>query len=86
VTNGGACSWYEFAREILRLAGFESATVTSITSAELDRPARRPAYSVLENAAWNAAGFPPLRPWREALAAMLASLKLQLQMNANGRK
>jgi dTDP-4-dehydrorhamnose reductase len=75
VTNGGSCSWYEFAQEILRLAGHDSSTVTPITSAELDRPARRPAYSVLENAAWNAAGFPPLRPWREALAAMLSSLK-----------
>jgi len=86
VTNGGACSWYEFAREILRLAGFDQIAVTPITSAELDRPARRPAYSVLENAAWNAAGFPPLRPWREALAAMLAALKLQPQMNANERR
>ncbi len=75
VTNSGSCSWYEFAREILRLAGFESVTVTPIASAELNRPARRPAYSVLENAAWQAAGFPPLRPWREALAAMLAALK-----------
>jgi dTDP-4-dehydrorhamnose reductase len=75
VTNDGACSWYEFAREILRLAGLDPVTVTPITSAELGRPARRPAYSVLENAAWQAAGFPPLRPWREALAAMLALLK-----------
>lgn len=75
VTNTGACSWYEFAREILRLAGCDSITVTPITSAELNRPARRPAYSALENGAWNAAGFPPLRPWREALAAMLSLLK-----------
>jgi dTDP-4-dehydrorhamnose reductase len=75
VTNGGSCSWYEFAREILRLAGFDPATVTPITSEELHRPARRPAWSVLENAAWSAAGFPPLRPWREALAAMLSALK-----------
>jgi dTDP-4-dehydrorhamnose reductase len=86
VTNGGCCSWYEFAREVLRLAGFDPAGVTPITSAELDRAARRPAYSVLENAAWQAAGFPPLRPWREALAAMLSAFTLQPQMNANGRQ
>jgi dTDP-4-dehydrorhamnose reductase len=60
--------------------------VTPITSAELDRPARRPAYSVLENAAWQVAGFPPLRPWREALAAMLSAFTLQPQMNANKRQ
>jgi len=74
VTNSGACSWFAFAREILRLAGLDPAAVRSMTSAELDRPARRPAYSVLGNAAWTAAGLAPLRPWPEALAAMLARL------------
>jgi dTDP-4-dehydrorhamnose reductase len=74
VTNSGACSWFAFAREILRLAGFDPATVRSLTSAELDRPARRPAHSVLGNTAWTAAGLAPLRPWPEALAAMLARL------------
>lgn len=74
VTNGGSCSWYEFAREILRLAGFASVRVSRITSEELDRVARRPAHSALANAAWQAAGLPPLRPWPEALAAMLAAL------------
>ena len=76
VTNAGTCSWYEFAREILRLTGHDSTAVAPITSAALNRPARRPAYSALENAAWQAAGFPPLRPWREALAAMLAALRV----------
>jgi dTDP-4-dehydrorhamnose reductase len=75
VTNSGACSWYEFAREILRLAGFDPITVAPITSEQLNRPARRPGYSALENAAWQAVGFPPLRSWREALAAMLSSLQ-----------
>jgi dTDP-4-dehydrorhamnose reductase len=75
VTNTGTCSWYEFAREILRLVGLDAIPVTPITSTELDRPARRPAYSALENAAWQATGFPPLRPWREALAAMLSTLR-----------
>ncbi len=82
VTNSGSCSWYEFARQILRLAGV-TATLSRIGSAELNRPARRPAYSVLQNAAWRAADLPPLRPWPEALAAMLAALRLEPQMNAN---
>ncbi len=75
VTNGGSCSWYEFTREILRLAAADVTSVSRISSEELSRPARRPAYSVLENAAWKAAGLPPLRPWPEALADMLAALK-----------
>jgi dTDP-4-dehydrorhamnose reductase len=75
VTNGGACSWFAFAREIVRLAGFDPGTVAPMTTGELDRPARRPARSVLAGAAWKAAGLPPLRPWPDALAAMLARLK-----------
>lgn len=76
VTNSGSCSWYEFTLEILRLTVADVNSVKRITSEELKRPARRPAYSVLENAAWRAAGLPSLRPWSEALADMLASLGL----------
>jgi dTDP-4-dehydrorhamnose reductase len=71
LTNSGACSWYEFTREILRQGGFGHVPVSPMSSEELGRPARRPAYSVLANAAWHAAGEPILRPWPEALTAML---------------
>lgn len=70
VTNGGACSWHAFAVEILRQAGV-AAPVEPITTAELGRPAPRPAYSVLAHGAWARAGYPSLRPWPDALAAML---------------
>jgi dTDP-4-dehydrorhamnose reductase len=72
LTNGGACSWFDFTREILAQSGFASTPLSPMTSAELDRPARRPTYSVLAPAAWQAAGERPLRPWPEALADMLA--------------
>jgi dTDP-4-dehydrorhamnose reductase len=75
VTNSGSCSWYEFTREILRLTGKDMGTVRGISSEELNRLALRPAYSVLDNAAWRAAGLPPLRPWPEALTDMLTALK-----------
>jgi dTDP-4-dehydrorhamnose reductase len=71
LTNGGFCSWYDFTREILRQAGYAAIGVAPISSDELNRPARRPAYSVLANAAWKRAGMPPLRPWAQALTAML---------------
>jgi hypothetical protein len=48
LTNAGACSWYEFARAALALAGVD-AQVEPITSAELAAPAPRPPYSVLAN-------------------------------------
>jgi dTDP-4-dehydrorhamnose reductase len=70
VTNAGHCSWHELAVETVRLAGID-ATVGEMRSSELDRPARRPAYSVLSNARSEALGLRPLRSWRDALAEFL---------------
>jgi dTDP-4-dehydrorhamnose reductase len=70
VTNAGACSWFEFAGAALELAGVP-ATIEPISSAALGAPAPRPAYSVLANTRLAARGEPPLRPWRDALAAYL---------------
>jgi len=71
LTNAGACSWHAFACAALELAGVE-ARVEPITTAGLQAPAPRPAYSVLANTRLVALGEPPLRPWRDALAAYLA--------------
>jgi len=70
LTNTGECSWYEFAQEVFRLARL-TPDVQPITSEALGRKARRPAYSVLDNANYRAAGFPDLRPWQEALSDYL---------------
>jgi dTDP-4-dehydrorhamnose reductase len=75
LTNAGSCSWCAFTRAIVEEAGLAHVAVTSMTTAELGRPAPRPALSVLANHAWVAAGMRPLRPWCEALSAMLAEWK-----------
>jgi dTDP-4-dehydrorhamnose reductase len=67
----GSASWYEFARATLELAGSKT-PVQPCTTAEFPRPARRPAYSVLDCAALTALRGRPLKPWREALADFLA--------------
>lgn len=72
VTNSGACSWYEFARTALELAGVR-AEVGAVSTGELGARAPRPAYSVLANARLAALGEPALRPWRAALEAYLAA-------------
>jgi dTDP-4-dehydrorhamnose reductase len=64
----GECSWYEFAQEIFRQAALEC-RVLSCTTAELDRPAPRPAYSVLGTERPDALYLPE---WTEGLAAYLA--------------
>jgi dTDP-4-dehydrorhamnose reductase len=69
--SGGACSWYEFARGIVELAGVR-ADLTPISSREFGAAARRPGYSVLGMGALEALGLSAPRPWREALAAYLA--------------
>lgn len=74
VTNEGSCSWFEFAREILRQAGRDRVHVLPITTAEADRPARRPSYSVLSPASLNAHGL-RMRHWRGALVAYLNELR-----------
>ncbi|MCL2336160.1 MAG: dTDP-4-dehydrorhamnose reductase [Firmicutes bacterium] len=66
-TNEGSCTWYDFARQIMAYAG-RSTTVRPITTAEYPVKAKRPAYSVLDNAMLRLRGFTPLRPWPEALA------------------
>ena len=73
LTNGGSCSWFMFARAILRASGFPEAPIVPITSEELNRPARRPTYSVLDRNAWVRAGGEGLRPWPAALEAMLTA-------------
>ena len=71
-TNSGEVSWYEFTREIFRLAGADPARVLPTTSADFVRPAPRPAYSVLGHDRWTQQGLPEMRPWQEALAAAFA--------------
>ncbi len=72
MTNRGECSWFEFAGEIFRLAGLP-ADLTPTTTAAFAAKAARPAYSVLENAAYNAAGYPEFHVWQEELARYIAA-------------
>ncbi len=67
ITNSGRCSWYEFAQEILKLAGTKGVKVTPITSGELARPAARPKFSVLDNCCLRLSLGDGMREWKEAL-------------------
>ena len=70
VAAGGDCTWADFAEAIFEDAGVDC-TVRRITTAELARPAPRPAYSVLRS---ERGGAPQLPHWREGLRACLAEM------------
>ncbi len=78
VTNGGQASRYELARETVALAGGDPRRVVPIATADLFPPrlARRPAYSVLDNSAFVAAGYDPLPAWRDGLARLVSQLRV----------
>ncbi len=64
----GGCSWFDFGLAILSRAGI-SAACDPISSAELNRPARRPAYSVLDTDLAMEKLNIQMPGWREGLEA-----------------
>ena len=66
----GDCTWAELAEAVFDVAGLDC-RVRRISTAELGRPAPRPAYSVLSS---ERSGAPELPHWRDGLAACLARL------------
>ncbi|MGN1172266.1 MAG: dTDP-4-dehydrorhamnose reductase, partial [Muribaculaceae bacterium] len=47
-TDEGACSWYDFAKTIVKITGNTDCKVKPILSDDFPRPAARPYYSVLD--------------------------------------
>ena len=71
--NAGTTTWYTFAREALRLAGFDGVVVHPCATAEFPRPARRPAYSALDTSLYERTVGEKPRPYTEALADYVAA-------------
>jgi len=67
VVNAGVASWHELATAAVRAAGLGN-EVQRITTAELGRPARRPAYSALDTSKFVAATGAELPHWSDAVA------------------
>jgi len=75
ITNSGFCSWYDYADYFLKLKHSKS-VIEPATTAELNRPAPRPKYSVLGNLMWELSGFEQVRNWREAVKDYIGEEKL----------
>ncbi len=67
LTNDGYCTWYEFAKTILKLARMSHVTVQPISTEELDRPAPRPRFSVLDTSKFVSLTGQKVRHWKQGL-------------------
>ncbi len=72
ITNSGICSWFELAKEIIKQAGLKN-EIIPITSEKLNRAAKRPKFSALNNHNYIKTFGHFLRPWRDALTQYLNS-------------
>lgn len=70
VTNSGQASWHELAVTACEIAGVK-ADVGRMTSTELDRPAKRPAYSALHTGWYEHVTGRRMPHWRDALERYL---------------
>jgi len=75
VTNRGHCSWYEFAVRILKEAGVDNVEVKPIKTSQLQRPAMRPAYSILSMQKFITLTGKTPQPWQLALQDYLKNIK-----------
>lgn len=66
LTNSGNCSWFEFAKNIFEIANVD-VELKPVSTDEFPRAAKRPTYSVLNNAKWKNNGLNPLRNYKKAL-------------------
>lgn len=70
LSNDNACSWYEFAKEILKDTDVK---VLPVTSEQFPQKATRPQYSVMDLSKAKALGF-HIPTWQEALQGMLEAV------------
>ncbi len=69
-TGHGVCSWFDFAAKIIEYAGID-ATVSPCTTEEYPSPAKRPAYSALDNMMLRCTVGDDMRSWQDALRAFM---------------
>ncbi|MEM7160272.1 MAG: dTDP-4-dehydrorhamnose reductase [Myxococcota bacterium] len=72
VTDGGECTWYGLAKAVIEQVN-PACVVSPCTTADFPRPAKRPAYSVLDLAPTEAL-LGPMPAWEEQVAEVVRRL------------
>ncbi|MDE6345589.1 MAG: dTDP-4-dehydrorhamnose reductase [Muribaculaceae bacterium] len=74
-TDEGACSWYDFTKSILRIAGLKGCKVCPIPSEDYPTAAARPYYSVLNRNRIKVTYDIEIPHWEESLQDCIKRLK-----------
>ncbi len=69
----GHCSWFELANATLEYAGIDGVAIEPCSTDAFPRPARRPAYSVLDCTRLTDLRGKPLADWKDALKTYLGN-------------
>ena len=75
VSNKGQCSWHEFAKTTLELAGVTGVEVHPIPADEWPSPTQRPVYSVMRHYSLELQGKDDLPEWKDAVREFLSLMK-----------
>lgn len=73
-SNEGVCSWYDFAREIARVAGNRECKILPCLSSEYPSKVSRPAYSVLDKSKIKRTFGTTIPHWRESVERCINKL------------
>jgi dTDP-4-dehydrorhamnose reductase len=74
VAGAGVASWHDVAAEVLKLTGY-GISVRAISAGDLDRAARRPAFSALDCSRYAELTGRVVPHWREGLKTYLTEIK-----------
>jgi dTDP-4-dehydrorhamnose reductase len=74
-TNAGNCTWFDLARQIVRISRLAT-VVRPVPTTDFPRPARRPSYSVLSPASLHSYGI-QMPDWQDAIRRYLATASTQ---------
>ena len=74
-TGEGECTWFDFAKKIAELSGYDGDIVKPCTSDEFPSPTKRPAYSSLRNLALQCTVGNEMRNWEAAIENYIENLE-----------
>lgn len=74
-TNTGQATWWDFAREIVKLADEDIERVMPSSLEDFPSKVNRPKYSVLDQSTWSKVGLAQMPDWRVALKEVFPEIR-----------